>query len=231
MGPTSAIQLSSGTRRSKRSNDVLLCVSSWLLKKQKRADWRKWYSINVQPRSWPSPEQSGFQVSSPDQAEDTVLTPLTGKITAHGLVTVPALLLAREHDGLSRDAILKIWHRMYQRGHAHSPKIAAVTSSAFVYLSWCASRTTVVRAPMFLFATAAALVTGIVPFTIVLMGSTNNALIESAADEHAPLNSPMQRPDKKTSEQLLTQWATLTGIRGLLPLAGGILGLVAAFNR
>ncbi|KAJ5500829.1 hypothetical protein N7463_008079 [Penicillium fimorum] len=152
------------------------------------------------------------------------------KIIAHGLVTVPALLLAQAQDGLSHGAILKVWRRMYQRGHAHSPKIAVVTSGAFAYLAWYASRTTVTRAPMLLFGTAASLVTGVVPFTLIFMRPTNNALMERAADEELSPNNPVQGPEQKTSEQLFTRWATLTGIRGLLPLAGGILGLVAVLN-
>ncbi|KAJ5810981.1 hypothetical protein N7447_010497 [Penicillium robsamsonii] len=120
---------------------------------------------------------------------------------------------------------------MYQRGHAHSPKIAVVTSGAFAYLAWCTNRTNVTRAPMLLFGTAASLVTGVVPFTLLFMRQTNNALMERAADEEISPDAPVPRPDQKTSEQLLAQWATLTGIRGLLPLAGGILGLVAVINH
>jgi hypothetical protein len=120
---------------------------------------------------------------------------------------------------------------MYQRGHAHSPKIAVVTSGAFAYLAWCAGRTTATRAPMLLFGTAASLVTGVVPFTLIFMRQTNNDLMERAADEEVSPDTPVLRPDQKTSEQLFAQWATLTGIRGLLPLAGGVLGLVAALNH
>lgn len=160
-----------------------------------------------------------------------MLTHLTGKIIAHGLVTVPALLLAQAQDGLSQGTILKVWRRMYQRGHAHSPKIAILTSSAFVYLAWCASRTTDTRVPMLLFGTAASLVTGIVPFTLIFMRSTNNALMARAAEEDVSLQAPPQKPTQKTSEQLFTRWATLTGIRGLLPLAGGMMGLAAVLNH
>lgn len=160
-----------------------------------------------------------------------MLTHPIGKIIAHGLVTVPALLLAQAQDGVSQGAILKVWRRMYQRGHAHSPKIAILTSGAFVYLTWCASRAAGTRVPMLLFGTAASLVTGIVPFTLLFMRPTNNALMARAAEEDVLLHAPVQKPDQKSSEQLFAHWATLTGIRGLLPLAGGILGLVAVLNR
>lgn len=160
-----------------------------------------------------------------------MLTHLIGKIIAHGLVTVPALLLAQAQDGVSQCAILKVWRRMYQRGHAHGPKIAILTSGAFVYLTWCSSRATGNRVPMLLFGTAASLVTGIVPFTLLFMRPTNNALMARAAEEDALLHTPVQSLDQKSSEQLFAHWANLTGVRALLPLAGGVLGLVAVLNH
>lgn len=151
-------------------------------------------------------------------------------MVAHSLVTVPALLLAQSEDGLSDGAILKVWRRLFQRGHAHSPKIALVTSSAFAYLAWCASKTTGNRVPMVLFGTAASLVTGIVPFTILFMRPTNAALLVRASEEETSSNSSGRKPEEKSAEQLLTRWATLGGIRGLLPLAGGILGLLGVLE-
>jgi hypothetical protein len=158
-----------------------------------------------------------------------VLTLLTGKTIAHGLVTVPALLLARSEDGLSSGAILKVWRRMYQRGHAHSPKIAILTSSAFTYLAWRASQTTGGRVPMLLFGTAASLVTGIVPFTLVFMLPINDALMVRTAEKDIS-SDPPEKPEQKTTEEVLTRWAVLSGIRSLLPLAGGVLGLLAVLD-
>lgn len=157
-----------------------------------------------------------------------MLTLLTGKTIAHGLVTVPALLLARSEDGLSSGAILKVWRHVYQRGHAHSPKIAILTSTAFTYLAWRASRATGARVPMLLFGTAASLVTGIVPFTLVFMLPTNDALMVRTAEED--ILSTTEKPDQKTTEELLTRWAILSGMRSLLPLAGGVLGLLAVLD-
>jgi len=63
---------------------------------------------------------------------------------------------------------------------------------------------------------AAGLTIAIYPFTIVLMGSTNDALM-SAAD--TGVGAEMVRG-------LVERWGVLNLLRGLLPLAGGVVGLL-----
>ncbi|EAW25722.1 anthrone oxygenase encC [Aspergillus fischeri NRRL 181] len=158
---------------------------------------------------------------------------LSGKITAHSLVSVPALLQSKSEDGLSSCTILLVWRRIYECGHTHSPQIAACTSTAFAYLAWCASD----RTPRLLYGTAASLVMGIVPYTLLFMGPTNCQLLKRAAAEGEEKvtgatrgNDMVNAPSEVTTEELLSHWKFLAGIRGLLPLAGGILGLFASLH-
>ncbi|KAJ5126811.1 hypothetical protein N7448_007590 [Penicillium atrosanguineum] len=151
-------------------------------------------------------------------------------MSASGLVTVP-ILLAQSEDGLSTGTMLQIWHRLYKCGHSQNPKLAVVSSSAFAYLAWCASRTPGDRVSMFLFGAAASLVTGIVPFTLLFMLPTNHSILAKVAEAEMSPNASVQKPEHNTSKQLLAHWATLTGLRGLLPLVGGIVGLLAVLDR
>jgi uncharacterized membrane protein len=82
---------------------------------------------------------------------------------------------------------------------------------------------------MLLFGTAASLVTGIVPFTLVFMLPINDALMVRTAEKDIS-SDPPEKPEQKTTEEVLTRWAVLSGIRSLLPLAGGVLGLLAVLD-
>ncbi|CAG8393157.1 unnamed protein product [Penicillium salamii] len=154
---------------------------------------------------------------------------LSGKISAYSLVALPAMLLAKSEDSVSSDAILKVWRRLYEYGHAYGPKLAAVTSTAFGYLAWSsrAQRTTC-RAPMIMYSAAASLVLAIVPYTIICIGPTNDRLSARAAGKDEPVST--NESSEKNDDQLLRQWVVLNGIRGLLPFAGGVLGLLTAIN-
>ncbi|CAG8128241.1 unnamed protein product [Penicillium salamii] len=139
------------------------------------------------------------------------------------------MLLARSEDSVSSNAILKVWRRLYEYGHAYGPKLAAVTSTAFGYLAWSArAQRTTCRAPMIMYSAAASLVLAIVPYTIIFIGPTNDRLSARAAgkDELVSTNETSETSD----DQLLRQWVVLNGIRGLLPFAGGVLGLLTAIN-
>lgn len=142
------------------------------------------------------------------------------------------MLLAKSEDSVSSNAILKVWRRLYEYGHAYGPKLAAVTSTAFGYLAWSArAQRTTCRAPMIMYSAAASLVLAIVPYTIICIGPTNDRLSARAAgkDELVSTNEKSEKSEK-SDDQLLRQWVVLNGIRGLLPFAGGVLGLLTAIN-
>lgn len=68
------------------------------------------------------------------------------------------------------------------------------------------------------FAVAAALVVAIVPYTFLFMGSTNEALHSIAGGAHIVAESEVT--------SLINKWGWLNLGRSLLPLAGGVAGIV-----
>jgi hypothetical protein len=74
-----------------------------------------------------------------------------------------------------------------------------------------------------LYCVAAALTLGIVPYTFGIMMGTNNQLMDKA-------NSNWVADEKSSAEveSLLSRWLKLNVGRGLLPLAGCIVALIAA---
>lgn len=115
---------------------------------------------------------------------------------------------------------------MFENGKTQNPPIAAAVAASFFYLAWSVRS----GAPLFrptaysrsgLFSAAAVLTIGIVPYTMLAMSSTNNALLEKAS-------STPEISDTETS-RLIEKWTTLNTVRGYLPLAGAVIGLMASF--
>lgn len=153
---------------------------------------------------------------------------LSGSIISLSTITVPALIKAMREDNMPLDVAVKSWRNIYTKGKSQSPPVAAVTSVAFLYCGW-AVRAGTELAPLtpsnssLMYCTAAVLTLGIVPYTIGLMSDTNNQLIDKA-------NSNWVADEKSSTEveSLLSRWLKLNAGRGLLPLVGGLIGLVAA---
>ncbi|PYI35345.1 DUF1772-domain-containing protein [Aspergillus indologenus CBS 114.80] len=154
---------------------------------------------------------------------------LSGNIAALSLIAVPAVVETQKDTTLPSSVVVKLWWGFYEKGKTQNPPIAAATASAFLYLAWS------VRAggPLFrsaaynragLYTAAAVLTLGIVPYTILTMRPTNNALIALAQSL-----KDLTAADETRSRDLLAKWTLLNGIRGLLPLAGAMLGMVAAW--
>ncbi|KAF9889869.1 hypothetical protein FE257_006959 [Aspergillus nanangensis] len=158
---------------------------------------------------------------------------LSGKMAAQAFVTVPALLQSASQDGLPSRTILQIWRRVYAAGHAHSPQIAALTSTSFVYLSWNASGQGVpTRVPMLLYAGAASLVVGIIPYSVTFMHQTNSRLLAEDAPGGSDSDGQSSKgvSDDTSILELVKTWGSLAAIRSLMPLTGGIMGLFAAVH-
>lgn len=145
-----------------------------------------------------------------------VADPGPGNIAALSMNTMPALLAACREYNVPVDLLVRQWSKIYEAGKTQNPPIAAVASAAFLYLAYSGRRPR-------LYATAAVLTLGIVPYTLVAMGSTNAALLavahapervsdSAAAADHAPL---------------VRRWVLLNAIRSLLPLAGSLVGIAA----
>lgn len=115
---------------------------------------------------------------------------------------------------------------MYENGKTQNPPIAVAVAASFLYLAWSVRS----GAPLFkqtaysrsgLFSAAAVLTLGVVPYTLLAMASTNNALLEKA-------KSAPEISDTETS-RLIEKWTTLNAVRGYFPLAAAAVGLMASF--
>ncbi|KAJ5361266.1 hypothetical protein N7541_002110 [Penicillium brevicompactum] len=138
---------------------------------------------------------------------------LSGEIFTYSYGAVHATL---EATSKSQTLAAKQWARFYHRGHAIGPACAALGAGTF---AWCA-----LSSHNILYWGAAAFNLGIVPWTLLFMVKTNNALFEYA-----------HRAEEKSTEQddvrltaLLRKWSTLNTIRSFFPFVGGVLGLIAA---
>lgn len=154
-----------------------------------------------------------------------LLKPRTGNIAALSLIAVPALTNAQEEKEVSPGTAVKLWKKIYDAGKSQNPPVAATTAAAFLYLAWSARpgiRTT--YNPAGLYTAAAILTVSIVPYTIVTMRPTNNALIKLAKSQ-----ADLTAADVLQSNGLLGRWMVLNGIRSLLPLVGGVVAITAAF--
>ena len=115
---------------------------------------------------------------------------------------------------------------MYDNGKAQNPPIAVAVAASFLYLAWSERS----GAPLFeqtaysrsgLFSAAAVLTLGMIPYTLLVMTGTNDALLGKA-------KSAPEISDTETSS-LIEKWTTLNAVRGCLPLAAAAVGLMASF--
>ncbi|KAJ6172128.1 DUF1772-domain-containing protein [Penicillium chermesinum] len=143
---------------------------------------------------------------------------LGGNIASLSLIAAPAMVESFQKDNVPSAQVARQWKNL-------TPPLAAAVGSAFLYLAWAVRSGT----PLFkqtsisqsaLFSAAAALCISIVPYTLVVMKKTNDALA-------------MKGSSKSESDSdlvgLLQRWGTLNQLRGVFPTAAAICGLVAAF--
>ncbi|GAD96241.1 C6 transcription factor [Paecilomyces variotii No. 5] len=155
---------------------------------------------------------------------------LSGNIASYSMNTIPALLNGKDEDQLSNNTAVKQWKRVYQKGKAQNPPIAAVTSAALFYLAWSFRAGT----PLYqkatyslsgLYCAAGVLTLGIIPFTFIAMARTNNTLMSRSKEELAPSQSTSAELDG-----LLRDWISLNGVRSLFPLVASFVGILAVFS-
>jgi hypothetical protein len=149
---------------------------------------------------------------------------------------IPSLLRSRIETNLPMATLAKQWREIYETGKRQNPPIAALTAASFVYLAVFSSRNK--SSPLLVFrgapyscagfyASAALLTVSIVPFTMVAMSSTNDALIDvcEAQNQGAPAGAAATDPE---IEALLRDWVSLNRVRSLLPLIASLTGIAAA---
>jgi hypothetical protein len=133
------------------------------------------------------------------------------------------------------------WREIYETGKRQNPPIAGLTAASFIYLAVFSSRKSS-SSPLLLFrgappysragfyASAALLTLSIVPFTLIAMSSTNNALIdvcESQKQRGTGAGAEIVATDAQI-EELFQDWVALNRVRSLLPLLASLTGIVVA---
>lgn len=128
-------------------------------------------------------------------------------------LAIPALLSSS--PSVPSQVLAQQWAGIYNRGKALGPQAAAVSLLGYGYLMYDRSRQ---GRGWGKYVGAAALTVGIVPFTVLFMDTTNQALLGAAAGAAGSLSSG-------AVNELLARWRVLNLVRSLLPLAGALLGL------
>jgi hypothetical protein len=153
-----------------------------------------------------------------------------GNIEGLSLNAVPALSQSQKQDSVPAGYLARQWKYIFDTGKVQNPSVAAVASSSFAYLAWSVRKGTalsllVPKNSVLIYSTAALLTIGMVPYTIIFMLPTNDRLTEKAK-QHVTSKGAVATDDKEVIE-LLKKWSFLSGIRGLLPLMGGVVSLAA----
>ncbi len=147
-------------------------------------------------------------------------TPLTptppGAIMSVFMITIPVMIETTRQPG----KLVNHWRRIYLSGHIRGPAIAATTGLIYACAAWSKYAA---GEPWRVFAAAGLATVCIVPFTLTFMQGTNNALFR--ADD---LASKGTEPAWADAERLVRRWGRLNAIRALIPLTGGVIGLLGA---
>ncbi|ODM20992.1 hypothetical protein SI65_04045 [Aspergillus cristatus] len=157
---------------------------------------------------------------------------LSGNICGLSAIAIPVFFRSRrergEKDDIPQTKLARQWQYFYDRGHAQNPPIAAVTACAYAYLGWAVasrselfSRFAGANTGLF-YRLAGFLTVGIVPWTLGFMMPTNYKLMEIAQGLEG------KEVSDEEFDGLLSYWQVTNAIRGLFPLAGGVLGLLTA---
>ncbi len=132
------------------------------------------------------------------------------------LITIPVLVETTRQPG----KLVNYWRKVYLSGHVRGPAIAATTGLIYAFAAW---RKHTAGEPWRVFAVAGATTVSIVPYTLTFMQGTNSALFR--ADDLAVKGT---EPAWSEAERLVLRWGRLNAIRALIPLAGGVVGLLGA---
>ncbi|KAE9405415.1 DUF1772-domain-containing protein [Gymnopus androsaceus JB14] len=125
-----------------------------------------------------------------------------------------------------------IWENFYTRGRNANPPIALLTAASFAYAAYYLPNPLSIQSihnTRSLLAIAGLLTISIVPYTFLVMWSTNGALhAKAAAVRERTKNGAETLLDDGTKE-LLQKWNLLNFGRGTLPLLATAVGIYAVF--
>ncbi|KZL87109.1 acetyltransferase [Colletotrichum incanum] len=139
-----------------------------------------------------------------------------GATASLSMFSVPAIL----QSGSEPAHALRLWQHIFLNGASTGPKVALVTFLSLAYSAYDRYSQGVAWKP---YAIAGVLSLAIVPFTIIFMSSTNNALIAGAQG--------VKTFGLSETTELLTRWRALNFVRSFISLASASVGLwYAAFQ-
>lgn len=127
------------------------------------------------------------------------------------LLGIPGLL----SDSIPPQALAKQWEGIYTRGKALGPQMAMASMLGYAYLIY--DRRSKGQSYSG-YVAAAALSLGIMPYTIIFMMGTNNALLGVAS-------GATKTASESAVRELLVRWKGLNLLRSVFPFIGGILGI------
>lgn len=157
---------------------------------------------------------------------------LAGMTTSLSVSTVPRLLES------PASLLLRQWGHLYDGGKKTGPPVSLVAGLAYFFLAYRAhvSPWRHGGANPALFAAAAALSLGIVPYTLAVLARTNRALLAKVAalrrwdvagqeGEGEGEGRGLRSQEDESAHQLVDRWALLNLGRAGMLLASGLLGV------
>lgn len=131
------------------------------------------------------------------------------------IIMIPVLL----ETNSTADGLVRQWKRLYHYGHICMPTMAVSVTGLYGFAAArCFSSGS---ANWKSNAAAGALTIGIVPFTLLVMAPTNDALFAT----RAPILSPAHALENLAEVQrLIMKWVWLHAVRSVFPLVGAVVG-------
>jgi hypothetical protein len=142
-------------------------------------------------------------------------------MTGLSVICVPVLL----DTNTEVSHLYRQWARLYHYGHICMPTMAVSATGMYAYaaLRYRAAN----NKQWLVYAIAGATTIAIVPFTWLIMTSTNNTLFRL----HELAVASPETGDLSTAHELLVKWAWLHLCRSVFPLAGAIVGFFGVLKE
>ncbi|KAK4193385.1 hypothetical protein QBC35DRAFT_458436 [Podospora australis] len=174
---------------------------------------------------------SDMSITSPLEATTLLLSSLTtGLSLSFSVFLTPRLLEA------PTPVMLTLWKNAYAQGKASLPTLTVATAAGYLYLALSKFRVSNDLFRAKLYAAAALLSLGIVPYTYAVMLPTNNALHKKEAEINAKVagktggKGPMvvTEAEERGAKALVDWWGVLNLGRSVLLGVGAGVGVYAS---
>ena len=144
------------------------------------------------------------------------LTAFLGINITCSFLALPAIL----QHATSPETAARQWKTIYDRGKRTGPPIGLAALSSFAYVAYHAANPAARR----LWILAAILPVSIVPYTLLLLAPTNNALLERV--RRWDKREEVSEAKEGSTKELLQAWQRLNYGRSMLPTLGVAVGMV-----